>query len=81
MVASKDAEPVGLEENERHGTLTYFLLKGLNGGALDANGFVTLKGLYRYARAQAGDAAARAGRAQTPQLLTGGLGEADLRLR
>ena len=81
LFAAKDSEPVGLEENERHGTLTYFLLKGLNGGALDANGFVTLKGLYRYARAQAGDAAARGGRAQTPQLLTGGLGDADLRLR
>ncbi|MFI5345543.1 MAG: ankyrin repeat domain-containing protein [Elusimicrobiota bacterium] len=80
LVAAKDAEPVGLEERERHGTLTYFLLKGLNGGALDANGFVTLKGLYRYARAQAG-APSRAGRTQTPQLLTGGLGEADLRLR
>ena len=81
IVAAKDAERVGLEENERHGTLTYFLLKGLNGGALDAHGFVTLKGLYRYARAQAGDIAARGERAQTPQLLTGGLGEADPRLR
>jgi hypothetical protein len=81
LIAATDAEPVGLEESERHGTLTYFLLKGLNGGALDHNGFVTLKSLYRYARAQAGDAAARGGRAQTPQLMTGGLGEADLRLR
>ena len=81
MVATKDSEPVGLEESERHGTLTYFLLKGLNGAALDAHGFITLKGLYNYARAQAGDAPARGGRAQTPQLLTGGLGEADIRLR
>jgi hypothetical protein len=80
LVAAKDGEAVGVEEGERHGTLTYFLLKGLNGGALDARGFVTLKGLYRYALAQAADSA-RGTRAQTPQLLTGGLGEADLRLR
>jgi hypothetical protein len=80
-VAANGAETAGVEEGARHGTLTYYLLKGLNGGALDANGFVTLKGLYRYARAQASDSAARAGRAQTPQLMTGGLGEADLRLR
>ena len=81
LIAVKDSESLGLEANERHGTLTYLLLKGLNGGALDANGFVTLKGLYRYAQAQSGDAAARGRAAQTPQLLTGGLGEADLRLR
>jgi hypothetical protein len=80
LIASKDAEPAGVEEGERHGTLTYFLLKGLNGGALDARGVVTLRGLYGYALARTADSA-RGARAQTPQLLTGGLGEADLRLR
>ena len=81
LFAAKDAEPVGIEENEGHGTLTYLLLKGLNGAALDAHGYVTLRDLYLYVRTQAGDAAARGGRTQTPQLLTGGLGEGDLRLR
>ena len=81
LIAAAGAEPVGLEESERHGTMTYLILKGLNGGALDADGIVTLKGLYRYARAQAADAGTRGGRAQTLQLLTGGLGEGDLRLR
>jgi len=73
LVAAGDAKPVGLEEKERHGTLTYLLLKGLNGGAVDEHGAVTLKDLYRYARTQAPE--------QNPQALTGGLGEGDLRLR
>lgn len=81
LTAAQDAEPVGLAEDEGHGALTYFLLKGLNGAAADATGAVTIKGLYGYAREQAGVAAGRAGRKQTPQLLTGDLGEADLRLR
>lgn len=74
LIAAGDGEPAGLEESERHGRLTYLLLKGLNGGAVDEHGAVTLKGLYRYARAQAV-------KTQTPQALTGGLGEGDLRLR
>lgn len=81
LVAAQDAEPVGLAAEGGHGTLTYFLMKGLNGGAADATGAVTIKGLYGYAREQVGSAAEREGRKQTPQLLTGDLGEADVRLR
>lgn len=81
LVAAQDAEPIGLAAEESHGTLTYYLLKGLNGAAADATGAVTIKGLYGYAREQVGSAAGREGRKQTPQLLTGDLGEADLRLR
>ncbi|OGR96635.1 MAG: hypothetical protein A2V88_01945 [Elusimicrobia bacterium RBG_16_66_12] len=81
LVAAQDAEPLGLAPEEGHGALTYFLLRGLNGAAVDASGAVTIKGLSRYARGQVADAAAREGRRQTPLLLTGALGEADLRLR
>ena len=80
LLAVKGDESLGLEEGSRHATLTGLLLKGLNGEARDANGFVTLKGLFAYVRAQAGSPS-RKGRTQTPQLLTGGLGGADLRLR
>ncbi|HXT00224.1 MAG TPA: ankyrin repeat domain-containing protein [Elusimicrobiota bacterium] len=73
LTAAGDAKPAGLEENEHHGKLTYLLLKGLNGAALDEHGAVTLKDLYRYVRTQAPE--------QNPQALTGGLGEGDLRLR
>ena len=44
------------------------------GAALDASGHATLKKLYAYVRDQIGSS-------QTPLLMTGGLGESDLRLR
>ena len=67
LVASRTSEPA-----QRHGAATYALLKGLGGEALDRNGFVMLRGLYAYMKGRL---------AAAPRLLTGGLGEADLRLR
>jgi len=65
-----------------HGLFTYYFLKGLNGGALDASGHVTLESLYRYVLPRVQDAARRVNRDQAPQLWPADLKpSADLVLR
>lgn len=55
-------------EAEGHGTFTYYFLKGLGGGAKDASGTVTAKGLYDYLKPKVQDAARRQNRDQAPVL-------------
>ncbi|MDE2039308.1 MAG: caspase family protein [Elusimicrobia bacterium] len=55
-------------EDQGHGTFTYYFLKGLDGGAKDASGAVTAKGLYDYLRPKVEDAARRQNRDQEPVL-------------
>jgi hypothetical protein len=81
LLAVSDGDGAGALAERGHGALTYYLLKGLNGEAAAPSGAVTLKGLFGYARKRVADAAAGAGLRQTPQLMTGTLGEGDLKLR
>ena len=60
-----------------HGLFTYYLLKGLNGGALDSDGHVTLESLYQYIAPRVEDAARRVNRDQAPQLWPADLGSSS----
>lgn len=62
-----------------HGALTYRLLEGLNGAALDAKGRASLAGLFRYAQPRVEHDASKQGRRQAPVLLLGGSGDVLLR--
>jgi len=81
LLAVSDGDDAGAAAERGHGALTYYVLKGLNGEAAAPGGWVTLKGLFAYARRRVQDDAAKAGRRQTPQLMTGTLGEGDVRFR
>jgi len=81
IAAASGAESLELSESERHGRLTDLLLKGLNGAAADALGVVTVRGLFSFAHSETQRAVKHDGRPRAPKLLTGNLGEADLRLR
>jgi ankyrin repeat protein len=81
LLAVSAGDEDGVRADRRHGALTESLLEGLNGAAAGPHGEVTLRGLFARARAEVSADAKKAGRPQTPRLLTGGLGEGDLRLR
>jgi len=81
LLAASAGEAAAALDDQKHGLLTYFVLKGLNGDAAGPGGAVTVKRLFADARPKAARAAAAQGLKQTPQLLTGTLGEGDLRLR
>lgn len=78
--ATGTAEP-NRPADRRHGLMTYYFLKGLDGEAAAPGGHVTIRGLFRYLRAKVEEASGPLGPPQTPQLLTGALGEGDLDLR
>lgn len=69
LSASRFDQVSGTIEEQGHGTLTYFLLKGLNEEVTDANGNVTIKPLYNYLVPKVEDVARRENRGQTPQML------------
>ena len=69
FTASGASEISGTVADQGHGAFTYFFLKGLNGGAADASGHVSARGLYDYLTPKVRDAARRLNRDQTPQLL------------
>jgi ankyrin repeat protein len=79
LAASGGEEITGVEESQGHGLFTYYLLKGLNGGAA-AEGHVTLQSLYDYASPKVRDGARRQNRDQTPTL-QGGQAEKIYQLR
>jgi hypothetical protein len=81
LLAASAGEGAGTLDEQKHGLLTYLFLKGLNGDGAGPGGAVTIKRLFQDARPKAISAAAAQGRRQTPVLLTGTLGEGDLRLR
>lgn len=81
LSASAADEISGMTEKQGHGLFTYYLLKGLNGGAQDADGKVTVKGLYDYLSPRVQNAARRDNRSQTPQLSPAELPDDDPVLR
>lgn len=81
LLASSDGEAAASLDDQKHGLLTYFVLKALNGDAAGPGAGMTVKRLFEDARPKAIHAASALGLKQTPQLLTGTLGESDLRLR
>ncbi len=70
--ASAGDQISGANEEAGYGLFTYNFLQGLNGGAKDAQGQVTLKSLYGYLKPRVQDDARRGNRDQTPQLQSGG---------
>ena len=62
-------EGAGKLPDQGHGLFTYNFLKGLNGEAAQNADGVTVQGLFDYLTPNVEDAAGRASRGQTPQLL------------
>ncbi|MDE1976969.1 MAG: ankyrin repeat domain-containing protein [Elusimicrobia bacterium] len=69
LVAASGTQTAGVLADQGHGAFTYYLLKGLNGAAMAADGKITLSDLYAYLKGQVVKSAALDNRAQTPQLL------------
>lgn len=68
LSASAGQQISGTLDEQGHGAFTYYLLSGLNGGAQNEDGDVTVKSLYDYLTPKVRDAARRSNRDQTPQL-------------
>jgi hypothetical protein len=68
LTASGPSQVSGTLDEQGHGLFTYYLLKGLNGAAADANGRVTSRGLHGYLAPKVQDEAQRQNREQTPQI-------------
>ncbi len=81
LTASKADQISGVLEDKRHGAFTYYLLKGLNGAALNQQDHVTLDSLYSYLKPQVEDAAHLDSRDQDPQLLPPNSPAEDIKLR
>ncbi|MEI8191775.1 MAG: caspase family protein, partial [candidate division NC10 bacterium] len=64
FAAALDDQITGTLEDQGHGAFTYYLLKGLGGGAKDASGRVTTGSLYGYLKPKVQDAARRQNRDQ-----------------
>ncbi len=79
LSASRFDQISGTMEMQAHGTFTYFLLKGLNGGAVDRDGGITTQSLYDYLEPKVEDAARRENRDQAPQMIPPNA--ADVKLR
>lgn len=79
VTASGPDQISGSDETAGHGLFTKHLLEGLNGGAKDAQGRVTLASLYDYLKPRVEDEARRGNREQAPKLI--GEGAPDLVLR
>jgi uncharacterized caspase-like protein len=69
LTAAEGGQVTGTLDEQGHGLFTYYLLRGLNGAAKDAEGRVTLRGLHEYLTPNVQDGARRQNRDQTPQLL------------
>lgn len=65
LTASSGEQISGTADAQGHGAFTYFLLRGLNGGASSES----VRGLYDYLKPRVEDEARRHNRDQTPQLL------------
>lgn len=71
LTAAAGNEVTSTLKDEGHGLFTYFLLKGLNGSAKDAQGHITAKGLYHYLKPHVQDEARLQNREQTPTFRSG----------
>jgi hypothetical protein len=69
--ASGSDQTSGSDDGTGYGLFTYHWLDGLNGAAKNASGEVTTQSLFDYLKPKVEDAARRANRAQSPQLLSG----------
>jgi hypothetical protein len=82
VLAAAGAEQIsGTYDEKGHGLFSYYLFNGLNGGAKDASGQVTLKSLYDYLKPKVMEDAQRDNRDQVPQLRTGEAAAGDIVLR
>jgi hypothetical protein len=72
--ASAGDQISGTDEENGYGLFTYSFLSGLNGGAKDAQGKVTLGSLYGFVKPRVQDGARRGNREQTPELHGGNEG-------
>ena len=82
VLAAAGAEQIsGTTDEKGHGLFSYYLFNGLNGGAKDASGQVTVKSLFDYLKPKVMDDAHRANRDQVPQFQSGGTAAADVVLR
>ena len=68
FAASSAKEVTATLADQGHGIFTYYFLKGLDGGARDSAGVVTMRGLYQYLKPKVQDAASLQNRDQTPVL-------------
>jgi hypothetical protein len=69
VLAAAGAEQIsGTSDEKGHGLFSYYLFNGLNGGAKDASGQVTLQSLFDYLKPKVMEDARRANRDQVPQL-------------
>lgn len=71
LTASGAEQISGTLEEQGHGLFTYYLLRGLNGAAVDGTGAVTAASLHAYLKPRVEDAARRENREQTPRLQAG----------
>ena len=71
FTASGADEITGSDENQGHGTFTYFFLKGLN----ESMGRDTIESVYNYLKPRGSEAARRQNRDQTPQLMPASTGK------
>ncbi|MDE1976010.1 MAG: ankyrin repeat domain-containing protein [Elusimicrobia bacterium] len=69
LASASGTQTAGVLADQGHGAFTYYLLKGLNGAAMGADGKITLSGLYAYLKGRVEKFAALDNREQTPQLL------------
>ena len=67
LTAARSDQESGILDSKGHGLFTYYLLKGLNGGA-EHGGHVTVAGLYRYLKPKVESNANLDNRSQTPEL-------------
>ena len=70
LTAARSDQESGILDSQGHGLFTYYLLKGLNGGA-EHGGHVTVAGLYRYLKPKVQSEASLDNRDQTPELEPG----------
>ena len=68
LTASAGDQTTGGLDTEGRGAFTYYLLKGLEGGALDDKGRITAGGLNGFLSPKVADSARRQNREQTPML-------------
>ncbi len=69
LTASDKSQISGTIEEQGHGAFTYYMLKGLEGGAKNGAGRVTAQSLHDYLTPKVRDAARLSNREQTPQLM------------
>jgi uncharacterized caspase-like protein len=81
LSASRGDQISGIVDDQGHGAFTYYLLKGLNGGAQDDDGHVTMKALFDYLSPKVADAARLRNRDQEPQLSPRNGAAIDIRLK